>query len=337
MKSPSPQSPSRVSTPTGFAESCSRLGLTPATTTEHVASMSPPSRPPAFPSTLTSFVGREREVAAVSDVLLTSRLVTLTGAGGSGKTRLAGEVARSVESRFPGGVVWIELAAITDPALVIGHLATALGVEGAGRPPADALRDALREAARVGELLIVLDNCEHVIDVSADIVQRTLESNAQVRFLTTSREALGVAGERAWLVPVLTLPASDSIDAIADAESVRLFVDRARAASATFRLTDANASAIARLCRRLDGLPLAIELAAARVRALTPEQMLSRLEDGLRVLSSTRRGAVPRHRTLRDAIEWSYHLLDDAERLVLQRLSVFPAEFSLDAAEAVCA
>ena len=276
-------------------------------------------------------------MAAVSDVLLTSRLVTLTGAGGSGKTRLAAEVARSVESRFPGGVVWIELAALTDQALVVGHLATALGVEGAGRPPADALRDALREAVRDGELLIVLDNCEHVIEASADIVQRTLESNALVRFLTTSREALGVAGERAWLVPVLSLPSSDSLDAISGAESVRLFVERAQAASATFRLTDANAAAIARLCRRLDGLPLAIELAAARARALTPEQMLGRLDDGLRVLESPRRGAVPRHRTLRDAIEWSYHLLDDAERVVLQRLSVFAGDFSLDAAEAVVA
>ena len=283
-------------------------------------------------------MGREREVAAVADVLASARLVTLTGAGGSGKTRLAAEVARSVAGWFPAGVVWIELAAITDPALVAGHIATALGVEATGRPAAEALRDALREAARPGELLIVLDNCEHVIDACAAIVQGILAACERVRLLATSREALGVAGERAWLVPVLSLPAhDDSLGAIADSEAVRLFVERAQAASATFRLTDANAAAVARLCRRLDGLPLAIELAAARVRALTPEQMVARLEDGLRVLASTRRGAVPRHRTLRDAIEWSYHLLDDVERLVLQRLSAFAGEFSLDAAEAVCA
>ena len=283
-------------------------------------------------------MGREREVAAVADVLASARVVTLTGAGGSGKTRLAAEVARSVAGRFPAGVIWIELAAITDPALVAGHIATALGVETTGRPAAEALRDALREAARPGELLIVLDNCEHVIDACAAIVQGTLAACERVRLLATSREALGVAGERAWLVPVLSLPATDDAPgAIADSEAVRLFVDRAQAASTSFRLTDANAAAIARLCRRLDGLPLAIELAAARVRALTPEQMLARLEDGLRVLGSARRGAVPRHRTLRDAIEWSYQLLDDAERLVLQRLAVFAGEFSLDAAEAVCA
>ncbi|HEX6048209.1 MAG TPA: BTAD domain-containing putative transcriptional regulator [Gemmatimonadaceae bacterium] len=293
----------------------------------------------SLPPTLTSFVGREREVAAVADVLAVARLVTLTGAGGSGKTRLAAEVARSVASRFPAGVAWIELAAITDPALVVGHIAAALGIESTGRPAADALRDGLREASRSGELLIVLDNCEHVIDACAAIVQATLAACERVRLLTTSREALGVAGERAWLVPVLSLPTNDddSLDAIIDSEAVRLFVDRAQAASATFRLTAANATVVARLCRRLDGLPLAIELAAARVRALTPDQMLARLEDGLRVLSSTRRGAVPRHRTLRDAIDWSYHLLDGAERLMLQRLSVFAGEFSLDAAEAVCA
>ena len=292
----------------------------------------------SLPPTLTSFVGREREVAAVGDVLASARLVTLTGAGGSGKTRLAAEVARTVAGRFPGGVVWIELAGVTEPTLVASYIATALGVESSGRPAVDALRDALREAVRAGELLIVLDNCEHVIDVCAAIVQGALAACTQIRVLATSREALGVAGERAWLVPALSLPSTDeSPAAVSESEAVRLFLDRAQAASATFRLTNANASAVARLCRRLDGLPLAIELAAARARAMTPEQMLGRLDDGLRLLASPRRGAASRHRTLRDAIEWSYNLLDDAERLVLQRLSVFAGDFSLEAAEAVCA
>ena len=305
--------------------------------------MSQPSDRPvplvtSLPPTLTSFVGREREVAAIDDVLGSARLVTLTGAGGCGKTRLATEVARRVAERFPGGVVWIELAGVTEPALVASHIATALGVESTGRPAVDALRDALREAVRAGELLIVLDNCEHVIDTCAAIVQGALAACAPVRVLATSREALGVAGERAWLVPVLSLPSTDeSLGAAVESEAVRLFVDRAQAASATFRLTDLNVGAVARLCRRLDGLPLAIELAAARARAMTPEQMLGRLDDGLRLLASARRGAASRHRTLRDTIDWSYNLLDDAERLVLQRLSAFAGEFSLEAAEAVCA
>jgi predicted ATPase/DNA-binding SARP family transcriptional activator len=287
---------------------------------------------------LTSFVGREREVAAVADVLGSARLVTLTGAGGSGKTRLAAEVARTVAPRFGAGVAWIELAAITDPGLVAGHIAATLGIEAGSRAPADAVRDSLRDVARDSEMLLVLDNCEHVIGACAAIVDLILRDCERARFLTTSREALGVAGERAWLVPVLSLPASDdSLGAVSSSEAVRLFVDRARAASAAFALTDANAAAVARLCRRLDGLPLALELAAARVRALTPEQILSRLDDGFRLLSSTRRGAVPRHRTLRDAIDWSYELLDESERIVLQRLSVFAGEFSLEAAEAVCA
>jgi predicted ATPase/DNA-binding SARP family transcriptional activator len=287
---------------------------------------------------LTSFVGREREVAAVADVLASARLVTLTGAGGSGKTRLAAEVARTVAPRFGAGVVWIELAAIADPAHVAGHIAATLGIEAGGRAPADALRDALRDVVRDSDLLLVLDNCEHVIGACAALVDLILRDCERARFLTTSREALGVAGERAWLVPVLSLPSSDdSLGAVSSSEAVRLFVDRARAASAAFALTDANAAAVARLCRRLDGLPLALELAAARVRALTPDQILSRLDDGLRLLTSTRRGAVPRHRTLRDAIDWSYELLDEPERAVLQRLSVFAGEFSLEAAEAVCA
>ena len=287
----------------------------------------------ALPGTLTTFLGREREVAAVSDLLATARLATLTGAGGSGKTRLAVEVARATAHRFAEGVAWVELAAITDPALIVGHIATTLGIGGAGESPADALRSALRDS----EMLLVLDNCEHVIDVCATVVELLLRDCAGLRVLATSREALGVAGERAWLVPVLSLPADgDGLDAIAQAEAVRLFVDRAQAASTSFALTESNAQTVARLCRRLDGLPLAIELAAARARALTPEQMLARLEDGFRLLESARKAA-GRHRTLRETIDWSYDLLDERERNVLQRLSVFAGELSLEAAEAVCA
>ena len=296
---------------------------------------SPGSRfSPYLPASLTSFIGRDREVAAVCDLLATGRLVTLTGAGGSGKTRLAAEVVRVTASRFRDGVAWVELAPITEPELVPSYIATSLGIGGAGRAPADALRDALRDSER----LIVLDNCEHVIEAGAAVVDLVLRHCPGVRFLTTSREALGVPGERAWLVPLLAVPdPASSVDDIVRTESVRLFVDRARAANASFALTDANAAAVARLCFRLDGLPLAIELAAARARALTPDEMVSRLDSGLRLLTTERRGVAARHRTLRDTIDWSYDLLDPNERVVLHRLSVFAGELSLDAAEAVCA
>ena len=293
-----------------------------------------PTSPLGVPASLTSFIGRDREVAAVCDLVETGRLVTLTGAGGSGKTRLAAEVMRATADRFRDGATWIELAPITEPELVPGHVATSLGIGGSGRAPADALRDALRDSER----LIVLDNCEHLIDACAAIADHLLRHCPGVRLLTTSREALGIAGEGAWLVPLLAVPdATATVDDIARSESVRLFIDRARAANASFALTDANAAAVAQLCARLEGLPLAIELAAARIRALTPDAMLSRLGSGLRLLTSERRGVPARHRTLRDTIDWSYDLLDPNERLVLQRLSIFADRFSLDAAEAVCA
>jgi predicted ATPase/DNA-binding SARP family transcriptional activator len=298
-----------------------------------VASLVSPLGPPPLAS-LTSFIGREGEVAAIADQLTSARLVTLTGAGGSGKTRLASEVLRYVAGRFRDGAAWIELAAITEPELVLGHLAGSLGIGGAGRPPADALRDALRDSER----LIALDNCEQVVDACAAAAELILRHCPGIRILATSREALGIAGERAWLVPLLSLPRpDDTLDAIASAESVRLFVERARAVSGGFGLTEANAGAVAQLCRRLDGLPLAIELAAARARALTPEQMLSRLETGLRLLDGDRRGAAARHRTLRATIDWSWELLEPDEQVLLRRLSVFADELSLPAAEAVCA
>jgi predicted ATPase/DNA-binding SARP family transcriptional activator len=289
---------------------------------------------PPLPSSLTSFIGREREVAAVSDLIASARLVTLTGAGGSGKTRLAAEVTRSLEGRFRDGIAWIELLGVSEPSLVIGHVAASLGVGGAGRAPADALRDAMRDSDR----LIVLDNCEHVLDACVAVVDLVLRHCPEIRVLATSREALGISGERAWLVPLLSVPKpDDTADAALNAESVRLFVERARAANASFALTEANADAVARLCRRLDGLPLALELAAARARDLTPEQMVTRLERDDRLLSEDRPGAGTRHRTLRDTIDWSYDLLDPMERVLLHRISVFAAEFSLDVAEAVCA
>ena len=287
----------------------------------------------SVPEPTTTFVGREREVAALAELVRAGRLVSLTGAGGSGKTRLAAELARLASRWFADGVAWIELATVTDPSLVTSQVATTLGIGGIGRSPADSLRDALRES----ELLLVLDNCEQVVGGAASTVELLLRDCPRVRVLATSREALGIPGEQAWLIPVLTLPDSTALESAFESEAVRLFVERARAANGTFALTESNVETVIRLCRRLDGLPLAIELAAARARGMTPEQMLARLDDGRRTLDTGRRPAGGRHRTLRATIDWSYDLLDEPERVVLQRISVFAGEFSIEAAEFVCA
>src|SRR5687768_9686059 len=289
----------------------------------------------APPISLTSFVGREEEVAAVRRLLDSARLVTLTGAGGSGKTRLASEIAAQSARNFAGGVVWVELAPLLDAELLVNAVLAALGAEQGARPPITALLDSLRDR----ETLLVLDNCEHLVDACANLAEALLRECPKLRILATSREALGVGGERAWLVPGLSLPggAAQTFQAIDASEAVRLFVDRAQAAVASFQLTAANAASVAQICRRLDGLPLAIELAAARSRALPPEQLAARLDDSFRVLTSGSRTAVPRHRTLREAIDWSYRLLDERERTLLQRLSPFAGDFTLEAAESVCA
>jgi non-specific serine/threonine protein kinase len=283
----------------------------------------------AVPDQLTSFVGREHEVAAVRSLIASARLVTLTGAGGSGKTRIAAEVARSLHNR--DGVAWVELAALTDAQHLTTHISAALGVGNIGQSPADALREALRNSS----LLLVLDNCEHLVAACAAFVDALLRDCHDIRILTTSREALGVLGEHAWVVPVLSLPPADAdFTSITNSGAVRLFVERARAASRTFQLTTSNASAVAQLCRRLDGLPLAIELAAAHARTFTPEETLTQLDTNL---LDARHDTPGRHQTLRATIDWSYNLLDPRERRVFQRLSVFAGDFSLEAAEAVCA
>ena len=294
-----------------------------------------PARPGELPVELTSFVGRTREIAEVEALLDSTRLLTLTGAGGSGKTRLAVEVASRVAKRYEDGVAWVELAPLTAPGMLPTHVAGALGIREEGeRPTIDALADALRDRS----MLLVLDNCEHLVDACADLADTLLRECPRLRILATSREALGIGAERAWLVPTLSLPPADvrsRDDALADSEAVRLFVDRARSALATFELGDANAPAVARVCRRLEGLPLAIELAAARVRVLAPEQIAARLDDSFNVLATRARGIPSRHQTLRAAVDWSYRLLADRERVLLHRLAVFAGGFTLDAVEAV--
>ncbi|HEX7978894.1 MAG TPA: BTAD domain-containing putative transcriptional regulator [Gemmatimonadaceae bacterium] len=273
------------------------------------------------PVHLTRFVGRDRELDDLARLLLSARLLTLTGAGGSGKTRLAEELALRCGDSFER-VGWVDLTPIGDASLVAQLIATTLHVPSrAGTTPLQALIGSLCDA----RALIVLDNCEHLVDASAEVVDALLRSCPRITILATSREALGVASETAWLVPPL-----------ASTEAIQLFVERARATLPSFSLTSANTQAVTEICRRLDCIPLAIELAAARVRVLSPEQIARRLDDAFRLLTSGSRTALPRHRTLRATMEWSYQLLTEREQVLMRRLSLFFGSFTLDAAEAVC-
>ncbi|MGH2352814.1 MAG: ATP-binding protein, partial [Chloroflexota bacterium] len=293
--------------------------------------------PHNLPLQLTSFVGRERELPAVRDLLAEHRLVTLTGPGGTGKTRLALQVAADVLPAYPDGVWLVALAALADPALVPHAVAQAVGVrEEPGRPLLGTLADALRPK----RLLLVLDNCEHLLDACAHLADALLRACPHLRVLATGREALGIAGETAWRVPSLGLPDArhlPPVEVLSQYEAVRLFIDRALAVQPGFRVTNQNALAVVQVCARLDGIPLAIELAAARVRVLPVEQLLVRLEDRFRLLSGGSRTALERHQTLRAAVDWSYDLLTEPENAVFARLAVFAGGFTLDAAEAVCA
>lgn len=261
-------------------------------------------------------------------------MLTLTGAGGSGKTRLAATIATGPLA--PGReVAWVDLAPLADPALLPHQIVAALGArEQAGTDPLAILWELLADR----QLLIVLDNCEHLVDACATLAEAMLLRTDGLKILATSREALGIGGETAWLVPPLSLPRMDgpaSAATIGESESVQLFVERARSVFPGFRLTDANATGVAQICRRLDGIPLAIELAAARARALSPDQIAGRLDDAFRVLAAGGRTSLARHRTLRETIDWSYRLLPEREQRLLERLSVFAGGFTLEAAEVV--
>ncbi|HEX2060224.1 MAG TPA: tetratricopeptide repeat protein, partial [Thermoanaerobaculia bacterium] len=273
-------------------------------------------RGPRPPVSLTRLVGREREIAEVKALVGSQRLVTLTGVGGTGKTRLASELALRLDWQRADSVAWIELAACTEAPSVAQQVATTLSL----RDPS-ALVPALRER----ELLLVLDNCEQVVAACAELASTLLLHCPKLRILATSREPLGVAGERVWPVPPIAPP-----------EAIELFADRASSVDPAFALTESNTPAVAEICRRLDGIPLAIELAAARIRVLTPEQITARLADRFAILTGSARTMIPRHRTLRAAIDWSFALLTEAEQTLLAQLSVFAGSFSLEAVEAVC-
>ena len=285
-----------------------------------------------FPAALTSFVGRAGVVDEIVGHLGQYRLVTVTGPGGAGKTRLAGEVARQVACRFADGVWLAELAAVRDPAQVAAAVAAALGIR---ELPAVAAADALAHALARRQLLLVLDNCEHVIGAAAELCGRLLLGADDVRVLATSREPLQIAGEARYRLGPLTLPGPDNPADPDGSEAVALFADRARRADASFALDGETAPVVARLVARLDGMPLAIELAAARVEALGVAQLLNRIGDRFTLLEAGDRLAAARQRSLAATVEWSYRLLDERERRVFRAVSVFPGPFTLEAAEAV--
>ena len=293
--------------------------------------------PNNLPRQLTTFIGREREIAEAKRLLAETHLLTITGPGGSGKTRLSLEIGARLLSEYPDGVWLVEFAHLADPARVPQVLATALSVrEEADRPLLVTLVDHLRPK----RVLLLLDNCEHLIDACAGLADTLLRGCPEVKILPSSREALGLTGEVVFRVPPLSLPDSrlvPALERLAEYEAVRLFVDRAIAVKPDFTLTDDTAAAVVQICRRLDGIPLAIELAAARVRTLSVQQITAHLDERFRLLTGGSRTALPRHQTLRGLIDWSYGLLSEAERELFRRVSVFVGGWTLEASVAVCA
>src|SRR5579884_1061615 len=294
-----------------------------------------------LPVQLTSFIGREKEMEEIKRLLSRTRLLTLTGSGGCGKTRLAAQVGADLLADFADGVWLVELAAIADPALVPQTVASTLGIR---EEPGQRLLETLQQHLKPKSLLLLLDNCEHLSAACAQLAETLLQACPNLRILASSREALGIAGELAYRVPSLSLPElprlpsaeAALVPALARCEATRLFVERAALSYPGFALTEQNAPAVAQVCVRLDGIPLAIELAAARIKVLSADQIAARLDDRFRLLTGGSRTALPRQQTLRALIDWSYDLLSEAERTLLRRLSVFAGGWTLEAAEAVC-
>ena len=325
-----------------------RVRLRDLTSPEHVYQLLHPQLRADFPplrsleatpnnlaQQLNSFVGREREAAEVKAMLASNRLVTLLGMGGIGKSRLSVQLGAEVMDDYADGVWLVELAPLSDPQLVAQAVASVLGVkEEAGRPVIDALVKFVKDR----QLLIILDNCEHVVHACAELSKQLLQAGPGLKVLASSRDPLQIAGETAYHVPTLSAPSPHKKVTLAELtqhEAVRLFIDRATASQPAFKVTVANAAAVTDICHRLDGIPLAIELAAARTRALSVEAIAARLNDRFRLLVTGDKTVLPRQRTLRALIDWSYDLLDPPERLLFQRLSVFAGGWTLDAADMV--
>jgi predicted ATPase/class 3 adenylate cyclase len=289
-----------------------------------------------LPIQLTSFIGREREILEVKRLLGAARLVTVTGSGGAGKTRLALQVAAELLEQYPDGVWVVELAALSDHALVPNAVVSTLNIsEQRGRP----LTETLIEYVRPKALLFIVDNCEHLLVACAELTGSLLRSCPNLRLLATSREPLGIPGEIIWQIPSLSVPDSrskPSLDDLTQYEAVRLFAERAATSAPAFGISADNVRAVVQVCQRLDGIPLAIELAAARVKVLTVEQIANRLDDRFRLLTGSARSVLPRQQTLLATMDWSHDLLSDKERALLRRLSVFAGGCTLEAVEGVC-
>ena len=310
---------------------------TQADVEERLGKVKPPEiKKHNLPISTTSFVGREKEMKEVRDLFQKSRLITLTGAGGCGKTRLAREIASTLIEEFKDGVWFVNLSPLTNPDFIAMSIAEVLSIkEEPDKPIIETLINNIEDKS----LLILLDNCEHLIQACAEIVDKLLQSVEGIRILATSREALNIYGEVVWMIPSLSFPAPDSkvlIDETDRYESIKLFTDRAALGKPGFKVNTQNVSVVAQICSRMEGIPLAIELAATRIKHLGPETILERLEDQFKILSSSSRIAPGRQQTLKAAIDWSYDLLSEQEQLLFNRLSVFAGDFSLDAAEEVC-
>lgn len=302
------------------------------------ASSSRRRRPHGLPAEVTSFVGRRHEVAAARQALSESRSVTLTGAGGVGKTRLALRVGEEVARAFRDGVWLVELAALDGPGMLAQAVVEALEIRG---PMASEPLRVLTGHLHDKQALLILDNCEHLVEECAVLVERLLRAAPEVRVLATGRQALGIAGERTLTVPTLTVPAAgeprEPLDTLLRSDAVRLFAERARAVLPAFTVTEENRDVVTAICRHVDGLPLAIELAAARLRALSAQQILDLLDDRFRLLTAGSPAVLPRHQTLRALIDWSHDLCSQKERLLWERAAVFADGFGLSSAEEVCA
>lgn len=301
-----------------------------------ISSLDNPDLKHNLPQQVTSFVGREKQITEVKAILKRSRLLTLTGSGGSGKTRLALQVAADLLDTSGDGVWLVELAALSDPNFVPQLVASVFGVT---EEPGQSLTQSLIEWLKSKRLLLLLDNCEHLLSACATLADTLLRHCSQVTILATSREGLGISGETTYRVPSLSLPDSkkpQTPESLSLYESVRLFVERAVQVQTRFTITNENAPALAAICHRLDGIPLAIELAAARIRSLSVEEVNQRLDQRFRLLTGGNRTALPRQQTLRSLIDWSYDLLSDAEKTLLCGLSVFAGGWTLQAAEQVC-
>jgi predicted ATPase/class 3 adenylate cyclase len=306
----------------------------PSITDEFPPIQSLDSFPNNLPIQLTSFIGRERELADASTRLSTTRLLTLIGSGGTGKTRLSLQLSADLLSTFTNGVWFVELAPLAEPSLVLRTVASIFGLR---EQMGMSLPDLVVDHLRTKHLVLILDNCEHLIDACAQVADQFLHACPNLKIIATSREALGIYGETVYRVPSLSLPDPDQVtpDALTRSEAGQLFVARMIASNPNFTLTEKNAAFVVQICRRLDGIPLALELAAARITVFSPEQIASRLGDRFKLLTGGSRTALPRQQTLRALIDWSYDLLNESERTLLRRLSVFAGGWTYDAAEAI--